>query len=71
MQVQQLMTKDVVTCRKEDTLARAAQILLEQDCGCIPVVDEHSNVVGITTDQDVLLAAFTQGELQEEVKKNR
>ena len=41
MQVQQLMTKDVVVCRKEDTLARAAQILLEKDCGCIPVVDEH------------------------------
>jgi CBS domain-containing protein len=61
------MTRQVHTCRPEDTLARAAQILVEKDCGCIPVVDRHSKVVGITTDRDILRAVYAHGKVLPEI----
>jgi CBS-domain-containing membrane protein len=33
----------------------------EHDCGCVPVVDEHGAPVGMVTDRDVCMAAYTQG----------
>lgn len=59
MKVEQLMTRDVVACRAHDRLNRAAQIMWECDCGCVPVVDEHDLVIGIVTDRDVCMAAYT------------
>ena len=67
MRVEQLMTRNVVACRPEDSLARAAQLLLENDCGCIPVVDRYWQVVGIVTDRDALRVAYTKGELLPEI----
>ncbi len=61
MKVEQLMTKEVFTCRPEDTLQVAAQILWEHDCGCVPVVTENSQVAGMITDRDICMAAYTQG----------
>ena len=58
MQVEQLMTKEVRTCRPLDTLNQAAQIFWENDCGCAPVVDHNSKVVGIITDRDALMSAY-------------
>jgi CBS domain-containing protein len=61
MNVAQLMTSDVKSCPPEDTLTRAAQIMWDNDCGCVPVVDDESRVVGIITDRDLAMAAYTQG----------
>jgi CBS domain-containing protein len=33
----------------------------DNDCGCVPVVDQKRRVVGIITDRDVCMAAYTQG----------
>jgi len=33
----------------------------EHDCGCAPVVDGHGKLVGIVTDRDICMAAYTQG----------
>jgi CBS domain-containing protein len=33
----------------------------EGDCGCVPVVDQDGRVVGMLTDRDVCMAAYTQG----------
>lgn len=38
MRVSELMTQSVHACSIHDSLARAAQIVWENDCGCIPVV---------------------------------
>ena len=61
MQVKELMTSDVRTCRPEEPLQRAAQLMWEGDVGCIPVVDNHQQVVGVITDRDICMAAYTQG----------
>jgi CBS domain-containing protein len=61
MKVADVMTKDVVTCATGDSLNRAAQLMWERRCGCVPVLDESQRVVGMLTDRDVCMAAYTQG----------
>ena len=64
MTVEQLMTRNVETCHPADSLSVAARIMWERDCGCVPVVDEPNGaarVVGMITDRDVCMAAYTQG----------
>ena len=55
------MTHDVRTCTKQDSLNGAARIMWDHDCGCAPVVDAHGKLVGIVTDRDISMAAYTQG----------
>jgi hypothetical protein len=54
------MTSDVATCETGDSLNRAAQIMWERRCGCVPVIEE-GRLVGVLTDRDVCMAAYTQG----------
>jgi len=61
MKVQDLMTGEVCTCRSDDTLNTAAQMMWDSDCGSVPVVDEERRVVGMVTDRDIAMAAYTQG----------
>ena len=61
MNVQQLMATKVKACSPADTLNRAAELMWDGDCGCVPVVDEGSRVMGILTDRDICMAAYTQG----------
>ncbi len=67
MKVSDLMTRGVRTCNVGDTLDRAAQIMWENDCGCVPVVDDESRVVGMITDRDVCMAGYTQGKVYSEI----
>jgi CBS domain-containing protein len=60
MRVDSAMTRDVVTCGPTDTLARAAQLMAERDCGAVPVCDQGA-LVGLLTDRDVCLTAYKQG----------
>lgn len=55
------MTRAVVACRAGEPLSHAAQIMWEHDCGCVPVLDDESRVVGMITDRDACMAAYTRG----------
>jgi CBS-domain-containing membrane protein len=55
------MTTEVHHCRVGDTLERVAQNLWDHDCGALPVVDRHGQTVGMITDRDVCMAAYTTG----------
>ena len=61
MKVGEIMSIDLETCRADDTLNRAAQIMWEHDCGVVPVLDDESRVIGMLTDRDICIAAYTQG----------
>lgn len=61
MKIERMMTRPVKTCRVEDSVNRAAQVMWESDVGCVPVVDDQERVVGMITDRDVAMAAYTQG----------
>lgn len=62
MVVSDLMTREVISCRAGDSLERAAQIMWERDCGCVPVVDEQQKLRGMITDRDLVMAAYTTGQ---------
>jgi Mg/Co/Ni transporter MgtE len=59
--VRDLMTTAVRSCTTGDNLQRAAQIMWESDCGVVPVVDRDGRLVGMITDRDICMAAYTQG----------
>lgn len=61
MNVGELMTRDVRTCAPSDSMNDAARIMWERDCGCVPVVEADGTVVGMITDRDICMAAYTQG----------
>ena len=68
MHVSDLMVRGIRTCRPEDTLNDAARLLWEGGCGCLPVVSRDARVVGILTDRDVCMAAYTQGRTLKEMQ---
>jgi CBS-domain-containing membrane protein len=65
MRVQDLMTQQVHSCRPEDSLEKAAQLMWDHDCGCIPVCaggnNGASNTIGIVTDRDICMNALFRG----------
>jgi|SRR3990172_275342 len=61
MKVKELMVREVKACFPYDTLNAAAKSMWDYDCGCVPVVDEQSRVVGMITDRDISMAAYIQG----------
>lgn len=70
MKVEQLMTKDVASCGPDESLSRAAQVMWERDCGFVPVVEtgDGARVVGVLTDRDACMAAYTRGKPLEEIR---
>src|SRR3954470_1130982 len=60
MKIAQMMSEDVKTCRPTDTLDIAVKLMWDHDIGAVPIVDETGQVVGIVTDRDACMAAFTQ-----------
>jgi CBS domain-containing protein len=61
MNVSQLMNRNVETCRPEESLAAAVARMWERDIGCLAVVGGDGEVVGMVTDRDACMAAYTQG----------
>jgi CBS domain-containing protein len=61
MRASDWMTRPVHSCFPHDTLERAAQVMWERGCGLVPVVDAGRRVLGILTDRDICMAAYTRG----------
>jgi CBS domain-containing protein len=61
MKVEALMSRGVKTCGPESSLSDAARLMWDGDCGCLPVVDAANHAIGMITDRDVCMAAYTQG----------
>lgn len=59
MLIRELMTPDPVSCAPETPLRRIAQLMVENDCGVIPVCSD-GKVVGIVTDRDIVTRGFTK-----------
>ncbi len=53
-----VMTRDVKTCRPNDSLAEAARIMWNKDCGVVPVTDGTGHLTGMVTDRDICMAAL-------------
>jgi acetoin utilization protein AcuB len=53
VKLKDIMTKKVVTIKPGETIERAAQLMLENNIGGMPVVDDKNRVVGVVTDSDI------------------
>ena len=67
MKIENLMTHEVQTCHPADPLTSAAQKMWEGDIGSLPVVNDNGQVVGMITDRDICMAAYTQGRSLSEI----
>ena len=57
MNVRELMTKTVCCCSPHDDIESVALMMMDNDCGSIPITNEQGQPVGIITDRDIALAA--------------
>lgn len=63
MNVRDIMTKDPACCMPESKLSEVARMMVERDCGQIPVVESASSMrpVGVVTDRDIIIRAVARG----------
>ena len=52
-----LMTREVITVRPEEPASRAAELMLENKLGSLPVVGPDETLIGIITETDFLQVA--------------
>jgi CBS domain-containing protein len=63
MQVREVMTPDPACCTADAALPTVARMMIENDCGEIPVVDNKSSKVpiGVVTDRDIVCRTIANG----------
>lgn len=61
MNVEELMARPVVTIQTHESLNVAAQKMWDSDCGVLPVVGDDGRLVGILTDRDICMSAWSKG----------
>ncbi len=63
MQAREIMTADPACCTPQDTAREAARMMIEHDCGCLPVVDDMGtrHLVGVVTDRDLAARGIAEG----------
>jgi CBS domain-containing protein len=64
MRVREIMTSNPACCTADTPLKEVAEMMVECDCGQIPVVDNPSTrrPVGVVTDRDIICRALARGE---------
>ena len=67
MKTEDLMTRNVVTCHPGDSLELVAHLMWNWDVGCVVVTDDDRKPMGMITDRDVAMAAYTQGTLLRDI----
>jgi len=54
VRMEEIMKKDVITAKEGDKLKDIAEIMVTNDIGALPVVDDNLRIKGIITEKDVL-----------------
>ena len=63
MQIKEIMTSNPACCTPETTLRDVASMMVDCDCGEIPVIDDPGTVkpVGVVTDRDIVCRTIGKG----------
>ena len=61
MQVKDVMTPDPACCSSNTNLQEVAQLMVDHDCGEIPVIDGEKKPTGVITDRDIVCRAVAKG----------
>lgn len=60
MKIKELMTPQPVFCAPETKVPDITHLMVDRDCGVIPICDD-GRIVGVVTDRDVACRAFATG----------
>jgi len=55
------MTVNPSCCKPETPLDQVAKLMVQHDCGEIPVIDAAEQVVGVVTDRDIVVRIVADG----------
>jgi CBS domain-containing protein len=55
------MTPDPACCRPHTTLDLVAKMMVQNDCGEIPVLDVRDRPIGVVTDRDIVCRVVAEG----------
>jgi CBS domain-containing protein len=63
MKVEDVMTRTPACCTPSTSLQTVARLMVTNDCGAIPVVEESESMrlVGIVTDRDLIVHSIARG----------
>lgn len=63
MKVNEIMTSEIGCCTVDSSLQEVSQMMVDCDCGAIPVVQdkESMRLMGIITDRDIAVRAVAKG----------
>jgi CBS domain-containing protein len=63
MQAKEIMSSNPQCCTPDDTLRDAARMMADNDCGCLPVVQDTAGkrVIGVLTDRDIAVRGVARG----------
>lgn len=56
-----IMTPNPACCGPNTTLDEVAKMMLQNDCGEIPIIDTNDCIIGVITDRDIVCRAVAQG----------
>lgn len=56
-----VMTPDPARCAPHTTLDEVAKLMVQHDCGEIPVVDTSDRPIGVVTDRDIVCRVVADG----------
>ena len=69
LRVSDLMTRDVVTCHRDDRLDDAVTMMLSRQLRRIPVVERDGAIAGLITMREALLHLYEEAKLDEALLK--
>lgn len=61
MRVRDIMSRNVACCTPETSLPEVARMMVDNDCGEIPVVSLTGNPIGVVTDRDITCRVVAEG----------
>jgi CBS domain-containing protein len=56
-----VMTPDPACCSPRTTIDQVAQMMIQNDCGQIPIVDTANHAIGVVTDRDIVCRVVAEG----------
>jgi CBS domain-containing protein len=57
-----VMTADPACCSPDTPLDQVAKMMIQHNCGEIPVIDRANRPVGVVTDRDIVCRSVAEGE---------
>lgn len=63
MRAEEIMTREPATCTPDTRIQDVAHLMLDHDCGEIPIIDDRETrrLVGVVTDRDIAVRAVAEG----------